>query len=116
MASVPIKPSTKAFCLLVLQGLNVASSVPRECHRFANPYGLRSRVVTGTGTGWQFEPPENPYPWHGFDGYRGRCRLVWLSHAFAHNLDPMQHTQQNTTATRQKHQGVEDNTEHEGAA
>ena len=37
-------------------------TLTRECHGFANPYGLRSRVVTGTGTGWQFEPPENPYP------------------------------------------------------
>ena len=34
----------------------------RECHGFTNPYGLRSRVVTGTGTGSKFGPSKNPYP------------------------------------------------------
>jgi len=34
----------------------------RECHGFTNPCGLRSRVVTGTGTGWQIVTPAKPVP------------------------------------------------------
>jgi len=34
----------------------------RECHGFTNPYGLRSRVGTGTGTGWHFRTPVKPAP------------------------------------------------------
>jgi hypothetical protein len=36
--------------------------VCREWHGFTNPYGLRSRVVTGTGTGWQFPTLQKPVP------------------------------------------------------
>ena len=32
----------------------------RKCHRFTNPYGLRSQV--GTGTGWHFHTPVKPTP------------------------------------------------------
>ena len=34
----------------------------RECHGFTNPYRLRSRIVTGTGTGWWFITPAKPIP------------------------------------------------------
>jgi len=34
----------------------------RECHGFTNPCGLRSWVVTGTGTGWQIVTPAKPVP------------------------------------------------------
>jgi len=34
----------------------------RECHGFTNPYGLRSRVGTGMGTGWHFRTPVKPAP------------------------------------------------------
>jgi len=36
--------------------------VVRECHGFTNPYGLRSQVVTGMGTGWQFLTLQKPVP------------------------------------------------------
>jgi len=36
--------------------------VCRECHRFTNPYRLRSQVGMGTGTGWHFCTPVKPIP------------------------------------------------------
>ena len=34
----------------------------RECHRFVNPCGLRPRVHTGTGTGWDGVTLTQPAP------------------------------------------------------
>ena len=40
----------------------ISPAKSRECHVFANPHGLRSQVVTGTGMGWHFRTPEKPIP------------------------------------------------------
>ena len=42
--------------------INNRCAIRRECHGFTNPCGLRSRVVTGTGTGWQIVTPAKPVP------------------------------------------------------
>ena len=49
--------------------------VHRECHGFTNPYGLRSRVVTGTGTGWQFPTLQKPVPVTRVTGITGVAEL-----------------------------------------
>jgi len=74
VASWTIQPAVQLAILAVLSNvaLGIAfseavvvtwwTSAARECHGFTNPCGLRSRVVTGTGTGWQIVTPAKPVP------------------------------------------------------
>jgi len=56
------------YALWVMQSPRLTN---RECHGFTNPYGLRSWVGTGTGTGWHFRTPVKPIP---------VSRVSWVGH------------------------------------